>query len=213
MYLKSVEGKILFEGKFTNVKSGVEQAVEQGINLEKIDLRKANLAGAYLDDAKMAGACFWGANLASTDMTGGDFTNADFRAANFLDTCLAEANCENANFEGAYFSRTIMTDTNLTNCQFSCPSLFTLNLSDIQSLKGSIYSHLGEQDCNLSNIPLIIRGLPKQMIILDDSVIWGGSVKKIDMRDEVLGALENLIQAKNLHQFNSLEEIDRKIGA
>ena len=161
----------------------------------------------------MEGACFWGANLASTYMTGGNFQNADFRTANFLDTCLAEADCTNANFEGAYFSRTIMTDINLSGCQFSCPSLFTLNLYDTKSLKGATYSHLGEQDCDLSSTPLVIRGLPKPLIIMNDSIIWGGTAKKIDIRDDILGMLEAQIQAKNIHQFNVLEEIDRKIGS
>jgi|GEM_PF-4961344 len=33
MYLKSVEGKILFEEKFSNIKQGVEMAVEDGYPL------------------------------------------------------------------------------------------------------------------------------------------------------------------------------------
>jgi uncharacterized protein YjbI with pentapeptide repeats len=189
MYLKSVDGKILFEGRFTNIRQGVEMAVEDKCDLKNINLRQANLSGAHMDDAIMPEACFWGANLNGANMSEGNFEGADFRTANLLDTCLAESNCENVNFEGAYFSKTIMTQANLSKAQFSCPSLFSIDLASTQTMQGAIYSHLGEVDCDLSHAPLIIQGLPKPFIFMDDCTLIGGVHYKTAMRERVLAAI------------------------
>ena len=189
MYLKSTEGKILFEGRFTSVKKGVEMAVEAKHSLDKIDLRQANLAGAQMDDAQMKEACFWGANLNGANMSGGNFEKADFRTANLLDTCLAEANCTDIDFSGAYFSRTVLRETDLTQTRFSCPSVFSVDLVEAKHLTGAIYSHLGEVDCDLSHPPLIIRGLMQPLIFMDDTVLVGQNLRKIALREAVLQSI------------------------
>jgi uncharacterized protein YjbI with pentapeptide repeats len=198
MYLKSVDGKILFEGRFANVRQGVEMAVESGEALHHINLRGANLSGAQLDNAKMEKACFWGANLNDTNMSEGVFEGADFRTANFVDSCMAEADCTSANFDGAYFSRTIFTGAHLQRTQFSCPSIFTIDLSHTAGLEGAIYSHLGEVDCDLSHAPLIIRGLHKPMIFMDDHMLIGTDVKKIALRQTVL---ESILNQTEIHKI------------
>lgn len=196
MYLKSIDGKILFEGKFFNARQGVEMAVEAGETLNYINLRGENLSGAQLDNAKMENACFWGANLAGAHMSDGNFGKADFRTANFLDTCLAEANCEAANFEGSYFSKTIFIGTNLRKAKFSCPSIFTIDLSHTSGMTGAIYSHLGEVDCDISHAPLIIKGLHKPMVFMDDCTLIGSDLKQISMREAVLTAVLDSISTQ-----------------
>lgn len=197
MYLKSVDGKILYEGRFSSVKQGVEMAVSDGVVLDNINLRQANLAGVDMDKAKMAQACFWGANLKGADMSDGDFTKADFRTANFLDTCLVDTFCAGANFDGAYFSRTILRGADLSQTRFSCPSIFTTDLVEVRAMEGAIYSHLGEVDCALSHAPIIIRGLQKPLIFMDDVALVGGKIKQINLRSAVLkGILEPIAQEK-----------------
>lgn len=189
MYLKSVDGKILFEGRFTNVRQGVEMAVEDQCDLTAINLRGANMTGADLDDAIMPKACFWGANLNDVDMSEGNFEGADFRASNLLNSCLAYSNCTDANFEGAYFSKTIMTGANLTQVKFSCPSIFSIDLAAAETMQGAIYSHLGEVECDLSHAPLIIQGLHKPLIFMDDCMLIGGTYEKLSLRQVVLDAI------------------------
>lgn len=199
MYLKSVEGKILFEGRFSSVKNGVEMAVEDGAALHGIDLRQANLSGVQMDGAQMQGACFWGANLNSANMSGGNFQESDFRTANFLNTCLAEAECNEANFSGAYFSRTIFRNSDLSNTRFSCPSIFTIDLIEAKTLQGAIYCHLGEVDCALSHAPLIIRGLKRPLVFMDDTVLVGTNLEKISLRHDLeQGILDQIEHCKIL---------------
>lgn len=205
MFLKSTTGKILYEGQFSSVRKGVERAIEDHCILDGIDLRKANLAGASMDGARMRGACFWGANLGKADMSEGDFEGADFRTANLLDTCLAESNCHEANFSGAYFSRTIVIAADLSETVFSCPSIFSVDLQEAETLRGAVYNHLGETECDLSHAPLIIRGLQKPLVFMDDSVLVGTTIKKIAIREQVLGALNHQVAEKKLLEYEGLE--------
>ncbi len=199
MYLRSVSGKIIFEGRFASIKQGVEMAVEKGANLEGINLRQANLSGALIDRAKMRGACFWGANLNGADMSDGLFEGSDFRAANLLNTCLAESNCHQTDFSGAYFSCTIFDGTDLSSARFSCPSIFSVNLVEAKTLQDAIYSHLGEVDCDLSHAPLIIRGLKRPMIFMDDSVLVGTDLEKTGLREALSQRImDHVLQQKIL---------------
>lgn len=189
MYLRSLSGKILFEGRFATLKKCVEAAVEYKANLQGVNLRQANLNGAAIDGAQMPQACLWGANLSGADMSEGDYSGADFRAANFVDTALGDSNLSDADLSGAYFSKTILTQTCLRATRFSCPSIFTLNLVDAATLQGSIYSHQGEIECDLSHAPLVIRGLQRPIICMDDAVLVGTTLKKIEMREDIMRAL------------------------
>lgn len=198
MYLKSVSGKILFEGRFSNVRKGLEMAVIDKCDLTGINLRQANLSGAHIDGANMPRACLWGANLGGADLSEANLEAADLRTANLLDTCLAEAYCHGADFSGAYFSRTIFRDTDLSNTRFSCPSFFTTELSEVRSLENAIYCHLGEVDCDLSHAPLIIRGLKKPLVFMDDSVLVGQDIKKIALRDIISAGIFREISGRRL---------------
>lgn len=198
MYLKSVDGKVLYEGRFSNIRQGVEQAVEKKIDLTEINLRCANLAGGSFDAAIMPRACLWGANLTDVDFSGAELEEADFRATTLLNSCLAESNCANSNFEGAYFSKTIVTQADLKGCKFSCPSLFQINLAEAKTLQGSIYSHLGEDECDLSHAPLIINGLMKPMIFMDNHVLIGGDLRLSNMRERLLSSILHEIENEKI---------------
>lgn len=205
MYLKSIKGKILFEGRFPSIKKGVEMAVESKTDLSAIDLRGANLMGAQMDHALMPQACFWGANLNSANMSGGDFSGSDFRTANFANSCLAESDCTGADFSGAYFSSTIFRQADLSNTRFSCPSIFSIDLVDAAALTGAIYSHLGEEECDLSHAPLIIRGLERPLIFMDDTVLIGTKAIKIPMREAILESILAPIENCNIMESEGVK--------
>lgn len=198
MYLKSISGKILFEGRFHTIKYAVEAAVQENINLDFINLRHADLKGANLDNASLKGASFWGANLEKANLTGVNLQNSDCRNANFKDCCLAESNCHQADFRGSYFSRTLFTDTDLSNTKFSCPSLFNINLSDARSLENATYIHKGEVDCDLSIPPVIIHGLPKNIILMQERTLIGNSLYDIGLYHRIFSSFEKVIHYEKI---------------
>ena len=198
MYLKSTSGKILYEGRFSSIKKGVEMAVSDNTDLTGINLRYANLAHASLDQAKMSNACLWGANLSHTDLCGADLQGADFRTTHLLHSCLAEANCEKADFKGAYFVKTILTGTILSEAEFSCPSIFNVNLNEAAHLNGAVYHHLGEIACDLSSPPLIIQGLPQPLILLKNKAIIGSVIRETSLRDPVFKFIQSQLSDQKI---------------
>lgn len=179
MYLKSVRGDTLFKSSYVTIKESVEEAVSEGVCLDYINLRKANLVGAHMDMAKMHGACLWGADLTSADMSDGCFDDADFRTVILKDACISDGSFINANFHGAYCSQMLVDGADLSGSKFSCPSIFSCDLVSAKSLKNSTYSHHGEIDCPLSDPPIVIRGLDKQVVIMGSDILVGADHEKI----------------------------------
>ena len=85
-----------------------------------------------------------------------------------MDTDLSQSD-----FRGSYFSCTIFEGADLSGTQFSCPSIFQSKLHEARTLKGAIYSHKGEVDCDLSRAPIVVHGTPKPVIVLKDDIIIG----------------------------------------
>ncbi|NCO03632.1 MAG: pentapeptide repeat-containing protein [Alphaproteobacteria bacterium] len=173
MRLISVCGDTLFKSSYITIKESVEEAVSEGASLHNINLRGAKLSGARLDMAKMNHACLWGADLTGADMSDGLFKGADFRTAILKDTCLADSDCGGANFHGAYFSRTILNGTHLSQSKFSCPSLFSCDLSHVQTLRGAVFCHQGEIDCPMDHPPIVIHGLHQPIVIMGHDLLIG----------------------------------------
>jgi hypothetical protein len=75
-------------------------------DIQRIDLRGANLSGANLTsadlrDADLTGADLTGADLRDADLTGADLTGADLRDANLTGADLSDANLTGAYLTGA----------------------------------------------------------------------------------------------------------------
>jgi hypothetical protein len=198
MYLKSVSENILYEGRFSSVKKGVEMAVADNVDLAGINLRCANMAHANLDNAKMGKACLWGANLSHTDLCGADLQGADFRTAHLLHSCLVEANCNEADFKGAYFVKTILTRAKLSGAEFSCPSVFNVNLNEAALLDGAVYYHMGEIGCDLSSPPLVIQGLVQPVILMKDKAVIGSVIQEVSLRDLVFNFIQSQLSAQEI---------------
>ena len=205
MYLKNINGDVIFEGYFHTVKRAVEAAVQEHVCLDHVNLRNANLSQASLDGAQMDGACLWGANLSYADMSDVSLKKADCRNMNFQNCCLALTDGSGSDFKGSYFSQTIVTDTNLSNTKFSCPSVFSLNFQDAKTLKDAIYSHRGEVDCDLSAPPIVIYGLPKNIILMKDKVIIGTSLYDAPLQDKIFDSFLQLMNFEKSLQDNHLE--------
>lgn len=189
MYLKSIDNKILFEGRFASLKKGLEMAVNDNCDLDRINLRQANLTGVRLDGAKMRQACLWGANLNDVHFNHVDLIGADLRTANVLGTYITNSECADIDFSGTYFSRVVLSGTDLSKTRFSCSSIFSVDLTVVKSLQGAIYSHLGETDCSLSHAPLIISGFKFPMVFMEDNVLIENEIKKIAIRQQLINCL------------------------
>ncbi len=176
MEIKSIQGNILFNGRFATLRRAVEAAVRDRVDLAGADLRRAFLRHAVLDGARLAGACLWGARLDGAQMAGGDFIGVDFRTAHMKEACLAESVCTDADFRGAYVPGLIVRDADFSGARFSCPTVFTVPWEEAASLDGAVYWHRGETACPLSRRPIVVSGLPRRVVVMQDHVLIGGDL-------------------------------------
>lgn len=168
----------LYEGRFQTIRRCVEAAVADRVDLSGADLRNANLRHARLDGAVMRDACLWGAKLSHADMAEADFSGSDFRAACLKETCLAESILNGCDFRGARLSGAIVSGAHFSGARFSCPSMFTVRWSEARTLKDAVYWHHGEIPCALDRAPLVIFGLGRDIVFLEDHVLHGGVLNR-----------------------------------
>jgi uncharacterized protein YjbI with pentapeptide repeats len=98
---------VLFSIETDSLKSAVEEAVRQRINLsfadlEEADLYRADLYGMDLHGANLHGAALYKANLSRANLSGADLSRADLSKAN-----LYKADLTGADLSGAYLSGAI----------------------------------------------------------------------------------------------------------
>ena len=186
MIITSLSGKILFQSTHRTMKTTLEEAVQQGVDLSGADLRKAKLSFASLDGMKARGASFWAADLMGADIGLADLRGADMRCTDLKDTCLAETDMSGANLHGAYFCSTLLEETVLDSVAVSCPSFWDCNLQSVKSFDGFVYSHLGEKNVILHSTPIVIRGFKKHFVLLGEYCLYGTKLFKAATHNNVL---------------------------
>ncbi len=173
MIVKSLTGKVLFYSTDKTLKSTIEAAVQEGVDLSYANLRSAKLKGAALDGLKAQGACFWGADLTGADVGLADLRACDLRAVEMKNTCLAETNLSGADLRGAYFEGCLLEGAVFDDVRLSCPSFWNCGLQNLKSFKGLIYVHEGDVEIPIKSNPLVIHGLNQNLVLLEEYFLWG----------------------------------------
>ena len=111
--IKSKKGYTLYKDRGT-LKSVLEKAVKERVDLCGVFLKGANLCGANLQGACLKGANFCGsnlqcANLCKASLECADLIKANLQDADFSYTSLEGVNLHEANIEGTDFSYATFT--------------------------------------------------------------------------------------------------------
>lgn len=133
------------------------------INLQKADIRGANMAGANLKDANLMGA-----NLRSANLKNALLTNANLRGAKLIQAKLNRAELENSdlteadlrnaelwhtNLTGAKLKESILKDAVLFNANLASADLSGANLNGAglmsANMKGTIFYQAELRGCNI----------------------------------------------------------------
>ncbi|MCC7305545.1 MAG: pentapeptide repeat-containing protein [Alphaproteobacteria bacterium] len=169
-------GNILFEGKFKDFKTCLEQAVKDNVDLSKAHLARRNLSNTMLDGAMLKGADFTGANLCGSNLSESQLDGAVFISADLVNACLACASMRGCLFGDASFGATIITGADISYATFSTLSCFTLDFMHTRAMEGCIFSDPEGLHLSMSRPPVVIKGLSAEAIIFMDRHI------KIDSR-------------------------------
>ncbi len=161
-------GDILYQGNFATARACVEQAATEGVRLDYVDLRHANLSHAALDDVIMRHALLDHANLTGANLSEADLTGSSIKNATLHGACLCFSTLDNCNFEDSLFGGTDIAGCRLQNTEFSSFSAFSLNFIDTESLTKCTYRTSNGTICTFSRPPLAINGLTMPVILMDD---------------------------------------------
>jgi uncharacterized protein YjbI with pentapeptide repeats len=106
-------GEVIYSGKAETIAKLLEQAVKEGVYLDRANLEGANLKGANLDGAILEGANLKGANLDGAILEGANLDGAILEGANLYRANLDGANLYRANLKGANLDGAILEGANL----------------------------------------------------------------------------------------------------
>ena len=140
------DGSWLSEAKFllwaTLEEADVHVSTYGGGDWAGVDWRHANLAGAYLRDARLVAAHLRGAWLSHANLQDADLRGADLQWANLTDANLQGANLADADLRGTHLAGTNLAEARLDRVDISrCWSVGRTQLRQAASLHGAKLPH------------------------------------------------------------------------
>ena len=176
-FLKKTGNKeILYEGKFLTLSQCLEQALQENVCLDYVDLRGANLTNANLDDGSFNYARFDCANLTGANLSATNLNRASFKEAALYNACFCEAILSESQFFGASFGSTDIAWANMRGACFDTLSAFELKFSETLLMQDAKFYDRTGTICNMSHAPVVIQGLQYPVILFDDYMKVGSAV-------------------------------------
>ena len=111
------------------------------------NLGNANLRGAYLVGAGLAGA-----NLSNSNLAGAVLTGANLAGANLSSSNLSGANFANANLAGANLSSSNLSGANFANANLAKANLSGTNLAGANLSGATLTGATGLKTANVKNV-------------------------------------------------------------
>lgn len=164
------KSKILYQGDHASMTEAVEKAIRMGISLSGANLSGQNLSHANLDGANLSHAWLNDCDLTGTNLSEADLTGAYIQNSDLTLATLCEARLNATNFSNTSFAATLITHTQISGAYFTCPSTFTLPFADAIMGANTYQSH------RFTGAPVVITGLPKRIVFLDDVVLINDTV-------------------------------------
>ncbi|MGN7438760.1 MAG: pentapeptide repeat-containing protein [Alcanivorax sp.] len=171
----TITKKTLFEGTYTSFKSCIEDAVKQGVELCYADLRHQNMASVNLDGATLTNVTFTGSNLMGANLSEANLDQSTFHNCDMHNACLSFSNLNSCDFRGTLFGGTLVNDTTMKNAEFSTLSCFDLDFFSVLTMEGCTFVWETEECFDMSQPPIVIKGLLNTPVIIMDHHIKVGS--------------------------------------
>lgn len=174
--------EVIFDGWFSTIKDCVESAVKDSVCLDGVNLSGMNLSCSNLDDAQMAGANLRNTNLNGANLSESVFDNSVMIGADLSHACFALSSLMNVDMTLSSFATTDVTDAVISECQFSCPSVFNTMFGRAAVFSNCTYVHEKKGICMMKKPPIVISGLSREVVYMDDVIKIGGEfIAKCDL--------------------------------
>jgi hypothetical protein len=142
--IKKINGELIHEGDYNELKNAVEFCVLNGISLQGAYLQGAYLRGADLQRANLQEADLQRANLREVNLRGANLRGANLREANLRGANLQEVNLRGANLRGANLREANLREANLQEVKYS---IINVLRSNFNSLSDELTLELMRWDC------------------------------------------------------------------
>jgi len=188
-HIKNKSGKVIFRYPDTTMKETLEAAVKEGVDLSLADLR-----GADLTDANLAGAILRGADLSQANLTGANLTGANLRDAMFHQAILNGACFRSANLRRAFLlcaelSKADLRWANIDNADLSMANLSGADLREAELETAKLtQTNLCGADLRESNLTdARFREANLTQANLFQSILRDADFRHADLREADLG--------------------------
>jgi uncharacterized protein YjbI with pentapeptide repeats len=162
------------------VKADLRYANLQNANLKSADLRNAKLAHANLQNANLKDAKLQNAKLFGTNLQNANLENADLHSANLKDANLQSAELYNAKLKNSNLREADFQDTNLERARLQNANLFGANLQNA-NLSFADLQNANLSTANLQNADLSTANL--QNAVLRDADFQKADLSKAKLQN------------------------------
>ena len=166
-----------------------EENLNEGVNLEGVNLSKANLIIAYIDGVNFRNANLSSANLSEAVLIEVNLSEANLRGANLIKAYIDGVNFRNANLSSANLSDANIIEADLRDANFSKANLNGVDFSEAD-LSETDLRGVNLRGANLSGADLNEANL--SLIDLKDADLYNAKLSRADLKNSNLRNVKNL---------------------
>lgn len=155
MFLKSKNNIIICESRELSYKQALYEAVETGVDICGINLRKVSISQFEFSSISIDKASFWGSELKQGRFVEASMRYIDFRISQFKNVIFDCCDLMGGDFRGVDLSDTTFINCDLSFCKFNDSKIFyhtSLMLQNVE--KAQYYSKDGDvfllSDCEFT---------------------------------------------------------------
>ena len=165
-------GKVIYEHKSPSMKETVETAVRDHWPLSEADLFGIDLFRAHLHEAVLDNADLRNVELSGSDLIETDLSGADLRGARINNADLSSADLRNCNLSGTQIKFTYLYGVNLRGANLSGADLSGSDFSDAKMANTDL------SGANLQNTRLTGADLSGANFVMDEPINITGKAEK-----------------------------------
>lgn len=177
--LRSKQHGLIYEGSHDRIKSTVETAIQEKIDLTGIDLTGMDLRNINLDGIHLANADFSNSDLSGANISEAKLESCDFSGATLFDTCFCYSEITSCLFKDSRFGLTDFSQAFLSHSVFSGFSALSVSFRNAELRMGNIFCHEGDK-IPLGMAPLHLQGLNFPVTFFGEKILIGNDLFEID---------------------------------
>jgi|TARA_R110002126_G_scaffold13118_3_gene56759 uncharacterized protein YjbI with pentapeptide repeats len=179
--IKDRAGSILYQCEAVTIKQALSCAISAGVTIENVDLSYMDLSFADFDDGVFFNVSFKGANLTGANLSETSIQGCDFTESSLVAACLAYACVNVSQFLFADFAATDFTCATLLRCDFSGPSVFNIDFSNVDALvQACLYDDMHKDYMHLCGDQLRFAAGKCKYIVNQDNMYVNGCIQRTE---------------------------------